>query len=225
MAPGKNSVSLAEKKARILKFFQEEHTVYNMKELEKLIPKRCGISSMIVKELVQNMIDEDGLISVEKCGNINVYWSFQNQIQNKLNEEGSKLEREIMQLNEEIQKIKSLYQNEVDLGGRTESIRGKPKWKRSTQLDLLKELTKKRQELNRTYDEIVKNSWNETRVEREKEDLVKSLHEADIIAENIETIVGHISSKYSININDIHKELELPVEFEEFHEMRRNLIT
>lgn len=31
---------------------------------------------MIVKDLVQQMIDEDGVISVEKCGNINIYWCF-----------------------------------------------------------------------------------------------------------------------------------------------------
>lgn len=64
--------------------FQETYTFYNIKELEKSIPKKCGISPMIVKDLVQQMIDEDGVISVEKCGNINIYWCFKNQTLQKL---------------------------------------------------------------------------------------------------------------------------------------------
>ncbi|CCH60725.1 hypothetical protein TBLA_0D02200 [Henningerozyma blattae CBS 6284] len=87
MPPKTKGLSLQEKKLRILNFMQEEFNIYSMKDLEKLVPKRCpGISSMVVKDLIQQLLDEDsdGVIFMEKCGAVNVYWSFKNQSNNKM---------------------------------------------------------------------------------------------------------------------------------------------
>ncbi|QEU59593.1 Mnd1 [Kluyveromyces lactis] len=222
MAPGKNTVSLAEKKARILRFFQEEHTVYNMKELEKYIPKKCGISSMLVKELVQKMIDEDGLISVEKCGNINVYWSFKNQMQNKLNSDASNIEKRIEHEKSEIARCQELYQMEIQ-GQRSDTLKNRRGWKRSAQLSKLKEVQKTIRGLNSKYDELSKNNWTPQRIKQEKHNLFEKASFAVGLADNIDCIAGYISSTYCVQMSDLKVELELPNEFNQFETILEKL--
>lgn len=225
MAVGKNTVSLAEKKARILKFFQEEHTMYNMKELEKLIPKKCGISSMLVKELVQKMIDEDGLISVEKCGNINVYWSFHNQIQNKFIQDSTRICKDIENLQMEISRYQKLVEDETKTSrSETGSSRGaKSKWSRSEELNRLKTLNKGYQSMLSQYNDSSKNNWTSDRLEIEKNELRKKMDEAEAIVDNIHIIVGFISSRYGVNLSDLMAELELPQEYDEFSDLKNKL--
>ncbi|CDO93314.1 unnamed protein product [Kluyveromyces dobzhanskii CBS 2104] len=222
MAPGKNTVSLAEKKARILRFFQEEHTVYNMKELEKYIPKKCGISSMLVKELVQKMIDEDGTINVEKCGNINMYWSFKNQMQNTLNNDASKLEERIENEKREIFKCQEIHLKEIE-GPRSEAMINRKGWKRSVQLAELKEAQKTLRELNSTYQDLSKNTWTPQRIKEEKSSLLESIKIVLGLEENIECICAYISSTYSVPMSDLKAELELPNEFEQFETVLEKL--
>lgn len=222
MAPGRNTVSLAEKKARILSFFQEEHTVYNMKELEKLIPKKCGISSMLVKELVQKMIDEDGIISVEKCGNINVYWSFKNQTQNKFNNDAIKAEKRIQEEKEKIESYMETYTKETE-SSRSNTMKNRKGWKRSEQLLKLKELQRMVRELNTKNEELSKNNWTPQRLKEQKNELFKKLGCALVTVDNIECVVGYIKSTYQIQITDLQAELELLPEFNQFEDLIEKL--
>lgn len=73
-------VSTDEKVERILAFFKNTSDIYTIKELEKRLPKECGISAMLVTDLIKKMCDED-IISMEKCGSMNFYWCFPMQKQ------------------------------------------------------------------------------------------------------------------------------------------------
>lgn len=68
-------VSTDEKLDKILAMFKQTPEIYSLKDLEKKISKECGISTMIIPDLLKKLQDED-LISVEKCGTSNVYWCF-----------------------------------------------------------------------------------------------------------------------------------------------------
>lgn len=71
-------VSTEEKLQKIVAFFQSSSEVYTLKELDKKIPKQCGISSMLVKDLLQNL-HGDNRINIEKFGSSNLYWRFKYQ--------------------------------------------------------------------------------------------------------------------------------------------------
>lgn len=71
-------VSSDEKLDRIARFFRATPEIYCLKDLERMIPKACDISSMKLLEFLKSAVDED-LIHVEKCGSSNIYWSFKNE--------------------------------------------------------------------------------------------------------------------------------------------------
>ncbi|CAO3619924.1 unnamed protein product [Cunninghamella echinulata] len=88
-------VSFEEKQIRLLAVFHESCEVYQLKELEKIGPKK-GITSQSVKDVVQSLID-DNLIVTDKIGISNYYWSFPSEaIQTKKNMV-EKLQKQISQ--------------------------------------------------------------------------------------------------------------------------------
>ena len=56
-------------------FFYEKKDFFQLKELEKYLPKEKGIVAQSVKEVLQSLID-DHLVVAEKIGTSNYYWSF-----------------------------------------------------------------------------------------------------------------------------------------------------
>ncbi|EED41574.1 Mnd1 family protein [Enterocytozoon bieneusi H348] len=72
-----------EKLKKIVEFFEATSDVYSLKELEKKLPKSCGISGLVVKDLVQTLVSENRINS-EKCGSSNLYWRFRYQEHHRL---------------------------------------------------------------------------------------------------------------------------------------------
>ncbi|KHJ81211.1 Mnd1 family protein, partial [Oesophagostomum dentatum] len=75
MATKRKGLSLEEKRAKILELFYESQEFFQMKELEKIAPKKKGVISQSVKEVVQSLVD-DGLVECEKIGTFVCYWAF-----------------------------------------------------------------------------------------------------------------------------------------------------
>ncbi|ETN81056.1 Mnd1 family protein [Necator americanus] len=75
MAARKKGLSLEEKRAKMLELFYESQDIFQMKELEKIAPKKKGVISQSVKEVTQSLLD-DGLIECEKIGPFVCYWAF-----------------------------------------------------------------------------------------------------------------------------------------------------
>ncbi|SCU87746.1 LAMI_0D07316g1_1 [Lachancea mirantina] len=218
--PPKKTTSLADKKASILRFFQGEYSMYSMKELEKLIPKNCpGVSSMLVKDLVQQMIDEDGIITVEKCGNVNVYWCFESQIQMKLVQERDHLQQKLQDTTENIAATKQkLADDKKGLRSSVFSVQGKQK-RRDTVLEELKDLDNKLKQLRANYDKVSQHKWNKDKIAKKTRDLSAAIRNLDTITDNIEIIVAFLCHEFSIDGNDLRTELNIPEEFKEFPEL------
>lgn len=72
-----------EKLKKIINFFEVTSDVYSLKELEKKLPKNCGISGLQVKDLIQILVGENRINS-EKCGSSNLYWKFRYQEHHRL---------------------------------------------------------------------------------------------------------------------------------------------
>ncbi|KAG0228766.1 Meiotic nuclear division protein 1, partial [Mortierella sp. GBA43] len=76
----RKGLSQAEKRTKLLELFHESGTFHKLQELEKTAPKQKGIVQQSVKDVLQSLVD-DGLVTVEKIGSSNYYWSFPSTIQ------------------------------------------------------------------------------------------------------------------------------------------------
>lgn len=56
-------------------YFLEKRDFFQLKELEKYLPKEKGIVQMTVKDVLQSLVD-DNLVAKEKIGTSNYFWSF-----------------------------------------------------------------------------------------------------------------------------------------------------
>lgn len=56
-------------------FFYEKRDFFQLKELEKTLPKEKGIVAQTVKDVLQSLVD-DHLVIAEKIGTSNYFWSF-----------------------------------------------------------------------------------------------------------------------------------------------------
>lgn len=69
----KRGMSLEEKREKMLEIFYETQSFYQLKDLEKLGPKK-GVISQSVKDVVQNLVDDD-LVFKDKVGTSVYFWS------------------------------------------------------------------------------------------------------------------------------------------------------
>ncbi|KAK3830010.1 MAG: meiotic nuclear divisions 1 [Linnemannia gamsii] len=90
----RKGVSAAEKRTRLLDYFHETLTFHKLQELEKSVPKEKGIIQQAVKDVLQSLVD-DGLVTVEKIGTSNYYWSFPSAVQQAKNAQLQNLEAEL----------------------------------------------------------------------------------------------------------------------------------
>lgn len=210
---------MEEKKARLLKFFQDEYSFYTMKELEKLVPKKCaGVSPMIVKDLIQQMIDEDGLITVEKCGNINVYWCFKNQIFQKIYDNCLRLSKQIDTTVQEVSEMKKNLEKtrDTDRCMLSYGSEGSVVFDREEQMRKSAEIAEKLKPLQLRFQQLSESRWSDKSIIEKRESIVKQLDQINSFADDIEIIIEYFSEKYHIESKLIKKELEIPEEFEEF---------
>ncbi|KZT52818.1 meiotic nuclear division protein 1, partial [Calocera cornea HHB12733] len=90
-------LSADEKKSKMLEIFRETKEFYQLKELEKLGPKMKGIVSQSVKEVLQELVD-DNLVQMDKIGAGNFYWAFPAQ-------EGAALMAKIDEVKKDIDRL------------------------------------------------------------------------------------------------------------------------
>ncbi|KAG0045699.1 Meiotic nuclear division protein 1 [Gryganskiella cystojenkinii] len=112
----KKGLSAADKRTKLLELLHESGTFHKLQELEKTAPKLKGIGKssskqdeavddvrgaiqQSVKDVLQSLVD-DGLVTVEKIGTSNFYWSFPSAVQQAKN-------AKLMTLREELQRLES----------------------------------------------------------------------------------------------------------------------
>lgn len=198
--------------------------MYNIKELEKSIPKKCqGVAPMLVKELVQQMIDEDGVISVEKCGNINVYWCFKNQITMSLYKEIKNLQSCIEKSHKDIQDMKIELQLQKS-GPRAETFdRGREAASRSEYLLKNEELDCQVKSLSGSYERLSQNKWDQDKINAKISEISKGVQQLDLVGDNIDILTDYLRKKYVVGMKELRQELGMPDEFKEFEDVSKFL--
>ena len=94
-------MSREEKLQAIQDLMMESKDVYTLKELEKDVPKKKGINSMQVKDVLQELCDCD-MISFDKIGSGNFYWCFPSEALNRRKVQEAKITAEIQAQEEEL---------------------------------------------------------------------------------------------------------------------------
>ncbi|KAL7412580.1 meiotic nuclear division protein 1 [Mrakia frigida] len=77
----KRGLSAADKKTKLLELLHETRDFYQLKELEKLAPKMKGIVSQSVKDVLQELCDDDSA-QFDKIGTSNYFWAFPSSVTN-----------------------------------------------------------------------------------------------------------------------------------------------
>lgn len=115
---GQKGLSFEEKRSRALEYFYETRDFFQLKDLEKALPKCKGITAMTVKEVIQSLVD-DRLVCAEKIGTCNYFWAFPSAAFHSRNQTKSKLETELNSLRLKAQTLSQ--QIEQEQKGRPES--------------------------------------------------------------------------------------------------------
>ena len=68
-------MSVEEKRRRMCDFFMEKKDFFQLKDLERMLPKEKGIVQQTVKEVLLGLVS-DRLVNCEKIGISNYFWSF-----------------------------------------------------------------------------------------------------------------------------------------------------
>ena len=141
----RKGLSVDEKRDRMLQYILKSKSLWTLKELEKILPKECGIVSQSVKDVLLSL-EADGLVTSDKVGVKLLYWSFPSDTL-------VKLETRIGQLEESNQakrrKVENLQKEEETL--KKERVETP---ERSSQLEKLKELEEKNKTLKSQLEEI-----------------------------------------------------------------------
>ncbi|OZJ01649.1 hypothetical protein BZG36_05207 [Bifiguratus adelaidae] len=124
MAP--KGLSAEEKLKRLEQLFHETKDVFQLKELEKIAPKQKGIVMQSVKDVLQSLVD-DNLVTMDKIGTSNYYWSFPSDALQKRNNKIESLQTEISTLtakNDELQAdINSQLDGKEETAARAELLK------------------------------------------------------------------------------------------------------
>ncbi|RIB08286.1 meiotic nuclear division protein 1 [Gigaspora rosea] len=196
-------LSAAEKRKRLEALFHETKSFYQLKELERLAPKKKGIVAQSVKDVLQDLVN-DNLVSQDKIGTSNYFWSFPSSA---LQSRKIKIE----ELHEEINKLKEKIADqqaniEKASGGREDSA------ERASLLKTLAEaeaLNKRNEEELKRYRECDPVTLND------KEKYAKLyLEGANRWTDNIFILQSYCANKYNVERADFNRQFEIPDDFD-----------
>ncbi|KAM7456166.1 hypothetical protein BLSTO_03084 [Blastocystis sp. subtype 1] len=208
----KRGLSADEKKQKMRDAMLAGKSVYNMKELEK-IGKEQGISGMVIKDVVQEMLDDDMIIQ-EKVGSNSLFWIFPSQSyvlkKRKLDtlrqsvgsarEEKEKLEAEIAKAKED----KPDSEHRSELLKQYEALKSEKEGLLST-LDTLKEHDPETIRQMSAPNQIPSNV---------EEDIKTAVDGANRWTDNIWSMKSFLTRKQGISSKEADQALEIPDDFD-----------
>ncbi|CAI5755874.1 unnamed protein product [Candida verbasci] len=195
--PPKKGLSQEEKLKLLLDWFQSSHSFYTLKEIESKGAKICKIPSMQVKDLIANLVDE-GLVESEKCGIVNLYWSFKYSKQKQLENRAGTLKSEIELKKIEIENLKK----EIIEAEKLRSVEDMPN--RSEELARLEDFNK-----------LIVELTSQVASKKVFDNLKHDIKAIEFYHDSIEMIVDHYSRKCNLPVKMLKQELNIPLELDD----------
>ncbi len=199
-------VSTDEKLQKITDYFLSTSEVFTIKDLEKKLSKHCGISSMIVKDLLQKLIDENH-IHQEKCGSTNLYWLFKNEKQHFYTCEGEKTEASIKKYESQ---NKTLVNKIVNLEKSRETSE-----ERTVLLEKYYSLKKQIEEIDRIRD--LQEKFPVSVFESMNSEIVQAKNSINQLTDDIFTLQNYVSTKFNLDRKSFNENFNVDEEMDYFH--------
>lgn len=161
----KKTMSHDEKLTNVEELLYEKSEPFTLKELEKLAQKEKGVRSMVVKDVIQMLVN-DGRIMGDKIGATNFYWLFPSQA-------CELRKRKIGQLDTDIQgavdKKKKLQQEMIDgKVGKEETDERKQNMKELKQLnEQIREIDEKLAVYRAKDPDLIKKKQKDTKISKD----------------------------------------------------------
>ncbi|KAI9324408.1 GAJ protein [Zopfochytrium polystomum] len=195
----KKGLSVDEKKKKMLEIFHESMDFFTLKDIEKIAPKQKGIVQNTVKDILDQLVSDD-LVTMEKIGTSNYFWSFPGAaIATK--------KRKLESLEAEEQKLK---QRKIELEGKIQKAEeGREKSdERDELLKLVEEQEAKAAELR---EELRKYKDCDPATLDAKEKAAEQAKEAaNRWTDNIFIVQSYCSNKFNIPSEEFCRMFEIP---------------
>ncbi len=199
----RRGLSVEEKRTRSMEFFYSKKDFYQLKELERQLPKEKGITSQSVKEIIQGLVD-DAMVDTDKIGTCVYFWAFPS----KASENRKRKMKELSQKVEECKKRKSataetIRQTRV---GREET---------SEREEILEQLVAKKDQKKHLEAEIEQYRECDPEVMTQmKEDAVTAKEAANRWTDNVFSIKSWVKNKFCFEESVIDKQFGIPDDFD-----------
>mmetsp|Transcript_38174 Transcript_38174/g.122533 ORF Transcript_38174/g.122533 Transcript_38174/m.122533 type:complete len:206 (+) Transcript_38174:66-683(+) len=195
-------VPMAEKKRKLLRLYHERKEPFGLKELEKE-GGRAGLNEKQVKEINALLLD-DNVVSTDKCGQSNIYWSFPAaqgvELRGRVQASKKRLVAVEKALAEAVSAEAAAREGREDIDGR-----------RAEKLREVGDLVARRKALDLKYDAIKENDPAE--LERVNELAAAFKTNAERWSDNVMNIKAFLVKKKNIapsQVDDIFKSVGLP---------------
>jgi len=183
MAP-RAGVSADQKRVRLLEIFHESKDFYQLKELEKLGPKLKGIVTQSVKDVLQDLVD-DNLVQTDKIGSGNFFWSFPAAEAATINGRIDEVKSDIERLTRRGEEIEELLEKERETREPTDE--------RTDALGRLRQLRKDKDNLAREKAELLQ--CDAAQLDQKKRGTILAKEAAERWTDNVLCVMQYLDSQ------------------------------
>ena len=183
--------------------FFDTKDFFQLKEIEKIASKQKGINAMVVKEIVQGLVD-DNMVDTERIGTSNYFWAFPSKAMNAkkaklqdLKDNIQTYEQKKIQLEKDIKEAKA---SRMDSDKRTEVLK-----ELAEKEELSKKLSKELEHYKECDPEVLEKMVEETKIAHEA---------ANRWTDNIFSIKSWCTKQFGVNQKDIDKNFGIPEDFD-----------
>eukprot|EP01006_Ploeotia_vitrea_P000356 TRINITY_DN102923_c0_g1_i1.p1 TRINITY_DN102923_c0_g1~~TRINITY_DN102923_c0_g1_i1.p1 ORF type:complete len:211 (+),score=5.78 TRINITY_DN102923_c0_g1_i1:47-679(+) len=198
----KRGLSVDDKRRVILKIYHDGNQPYNLKEIENFGAK-AGVVAQTIKDINQSLVD-DSLVTCEKIGSANFYWSFPSKVANDKAQQKVKLENIENSTNQQIIEYENLKKNLLET--RPPSI------DRTNQMIQLEKLTILNNELTSQL-EALKENDPERIAEIQKQTKI-NFESVNRWTDNVWAVKKYLTKKKGMIGKEVDKMLSIGVDFD-----------
>lgn len=176
---------------------------FQLKDLEKQVPKATGIVSQSVKEVLQSLVD-DRLVNAEKIGTSNYFWSFPSMAMQSRQNTRQALKDELKRLREMREKCEAQLEEAAAM--REESKDRDALLERYTCLERERGTLAGKLEVHRANDPKL--------LAQKRTDSEKAKQAANRWTDNIFTLQSFCSNNFGIERSQFNEQFGLPEDFD-----------
>lgn len=200
-------LSLEEKKKRMMDFFHESQSFFQLKDIEKICSTEKGITLNTCKTTLDALVD-DGVVDTEKIGTSVYFWSLPSKALSTKQKQVNQMQIDMQQAEQKNKQLKEQLDHLVSQQGSQEN----DEEKRTELLTNISELTETKQRL---IAELKAYEANDPSVVHQmRADIAMSKIAVNRWVENIFSLKAWLKNKFRCEEAMLDKQFEIPSELD-----------